>query len=173
MSILAICPLTRSFHDLWKRVFCDATERQTDKQTGKLTLRLYNWIGPTAICFTVTIFLIMTCYQLHAPFFGSKRCLGGNTQAYPQTVQTVHFHEGRTPFCTVCTQWGGNSLFAVSSANKQMHCCEKFKWNRKCGRQNSTNISISFLTKLKMLRIYQNMYFIAKFGAHFVCFSKG
>ena len=65
------------------------------------------------ICFTVTIFLIMTCYQLHATFFGSKRCLGGNTQAHPQTVQTVHFHEGRTPFCTVCTQWRGNTLAQI------------------------------------------------------------
>ena len=96
--------------------------------------------------------------------FGSKRCLGGNIQEHPQTVQTVHFHEERTLFCTVCTQWRGNTLAQIKcpwtvqflcsvSANKQMHCCEKFKWNRECGRQNSTNMEISFLTKLKMLRI--------------------
>ena len=33
------------------------------------------------ICFTVTIFLIMTFYQLHATFSGSKWCLKGNTWA--------------------------------------------------------------------------------------------
>ena len=57
------------------------------------------------ICFTVTIFLIMTCYQLHATFSGSKWCLGCNTQAlrkHLQTVESVHFLEGRTTFCTVC-----------------------------------------------------------------------
>ena len=45
---------------------------------------------------------------------------------HPQPVQTVHFLEGNTPFCTVCTQWQGNTLpqslqFDGSrSANKQM-----------------------------------------------------
>ena len=29
-------------------------------------------IGGALICFTVIIFLIMTCYQLHAPFSGSN-----------------------------------------------------------------------------------------------------
>ena len=87
-----------------------------------------------SICYTFTIFLIMTWYQLHATYFGSKRCLGGNTQVHPQTVQTVHFQEGRTPFCTICTQWQGNTLAKIKcpwtvqflcgvSANKQMHCC--------------------------------------------------
>ena len=79
------------------------------------------FLGPLAWYpfFTITIFLIMTCYQPHAKFSGSKRCLGGNTQAlrkHIQTVHTVHFHEGRTPFCTVCTQWRGNSL-AQSGTN--------------------------------------------------------
>ena len=55
--------------------------------------------------------LVINCMQ---HFFGSKRCLGGNTQAHPQTVQTVHFHEGRTPFCTVCTQWRGNTLAQIN-----------------------------------------------------------
>ena len=46
-------------------------------------------------------------------YSGSKWCLGGNTQAprkHLQTVQTVHFLEGKTPFCTVCTQWRSNTL---------------------------------------------------------------
>ena len=54
-----------------------------------------------------------------------------------------------------------------------MHCCEKFKWNWECGRWISTNMEISFLTKLKMLRIWQNMYFIGKCGADFLLFYKG
>ena len=36
-------------------------------------------VAHSCICFTATIFLIMTCYQLHATFYGSKWCLGGNT----------------------------------------------------------------------------------------------
>ena len=62
----------------------------------------------------------MTCYQLNAPFSGSKWGLGGNTQAltkHPQTVQTVHFLEGWTPFCTVCTQWRGNTMAQTQSPN--------------------------------------------------------
>ena len=65
------------------------------------------------IRFTVMIFLIVTYHQLHATISGTKRGLGGNTQAlrkYLQTVQTVHFLERRTPFCTVCTQWRGNTM---------------------------------------------------------------
>ena len=53
------------------------------------------------------IFLIMTCYQLHATFSGSKLGLRGNTQALRKRLQIVHpvsFLEGRTPFCTVGTQ---------------------------------------------------------------------
>ena len=83
--------------------------------SSQLFSQLLHDVAWSSICFTVTIFLIMTCYQLHATFFGSKRCLGGNTQAHPQTVQTVHFHEGRTPFCTVCTQWQGNTLAQIKS----------------------------------------------------------
>ena len=134
----------------WKRIAAVSTQQPS--------------CSPLFICFTVTIFPIMTCYQLHATFFGSKRCLGGNTQAYPQTVLTVHFHEGMTPFCTVCSQWRGNTLPQIKcpwtaqflcsvSANKQMHCCEMVIWNRKCGCRKRTNKEISFLTKLKMLTI--------------------
>ena len=45
---------------------------------------------------------------------------------HPQTVQTVHFLEEMTPFCTVCTQWQGNTMkqsvqfHRSRSANKQM-----------------------------------------------------
>ena len=107
---------------------------------------------PINICLTIMIFLIMTCYQRHAKFFGSERGLGGNTQAlrkHLQTVRTVHFLEGRTPFCTECAQWQGNTLAQIKcpwtaqsvqfhcsgSTNKHMefffntfHCCEQFKW---------------------------------------------
>ena len=76
------------------------------------------------ICFTVTIFLIMTCYQLHATFFGSKRCPGGNTQAHPQTVQTVHLNEGRTPFCTVSSQKINKQTNTVSRSSSSQTMLE-------------------------------------------------
>ena len=76
------------------------------------------------ICFTVTIFLIMTCYQLHATFFGSKRCPGGNTQAPPQTVQTVHLNEGRTPFCTVSSQKINKQTNTVSRSSSSQTMLE-------------------------------------------------
>ena len=85
--------------------------------------------APRGICFTVIIFLIMTCYLLHAPSSGCEWGLGGNTQAmrkHQQTVHTVHFLGENTLFCTVCTQWQGNTLaqsvqfHCSGSANKQM-----------------------------------------------------
>ena len=76
------------------------------------------------ICFTVTIFLIMTCYQLHATFFGSKRCPGGNTQAPPQTVQTVHLNQGRTPFCTFCSQKINKQTNTVSRSSSSQTMLE-------------------------------------------------
>ena len=42
-QILAICPSARSLHDLRKRVF----RIVTDKQTKRLILQLYDWIGPS------------------------------------------------------------------------------------------------------------------------------
>ena len=54
--------------------------------------------------------LVINCMHL---FAGSEWGLRGNTEAiwkHPQTVQTVHFLEGKTLFCTVCTQWQGNTL---------------------------------------------------------------
>ena len=80
--------------------------------------------GLKYICFTGTIFLIMTCYQLHATFFGSKRCPGGNTQAPPQTVQTVHLNEGRTPFCTVCSQKINKQTNTVSRSSSSQTMLE-------------------------------------------------
>ena len=80
-----------------------AQDQNNNKQTNKI-----QWLWHL---FSVTIFLIMTCYQLHATFSGSYWCLGGNTEAlrkHLHAVQTVHFLEGRTPVCTVCTQWWGN-----------------------------------------------------------------
>ena len=50
-----------------------------------------------------------------------QHSLKGNTQAmrkHSQTLQTVNFLEGKTPFCIVCTQWQGNTL----AKNVQFHC---------------------------------------------------
>ena len=66
----------------------------------------------------------MTCYQLHATFFGSKRCPGGNTQAHPQTVQTVHLNEGRTPFCTVSSQKINKQTNTVSRSSSSQTMLE-------------------------------------------------
>ena len=66
----------------------------------------------------------MTCYQLHATFFGSKRCPGGNTQAPPQTVQAVHLNEGRTPFCTVSSQKINKQTNTVSRSSSSQTMLE-------------------------------------------------
>ena len=51
------------------------------------------------------------------------------TEETLQNVRTVHFLEGRTPFCPVCTQWQGNTQAQTAltvqfphgeSANQQM-----------------------------------------------------
>ena len=44
--ILGMHSLTKNLHDLQKRVFGDNTDVQTDTQTDKWTLQLYDWIGP-------------------------------------------------------------------------------------------------------------------------------
>ena len=41
------------------------------------------------------------------------------TEEYLQTVQTAHFLEGRTLFCTVCTRWRGNILAQTALAPNQ------------------------------------------------------
>ena len=66
----------------------------------------------------------MTCYQLHATYFGSKRCPGGHTQAHPQTVQTVHLNEGRTPFCTVSSQKINKQTNTVSRSSSSQTMLE-------------------------------------------------
>jgi hypothetical protein len=48
-------------------------------------------MGDLVICFTVTIFLIMTCYQLYATFSGSKWCLTVNQQTNEYCFQKHHF----------------------------------------------------------------------------------
>ena len=81
-------------------------------------------LGPVKHLYTAIIFLIMTCYQLHATFFGSKRCPRGNTQAHPQTVQTVHLNEGRTPFCTVSSQKINKQTNTVSRSSSSQTMLE-------------------------------------------------
>ena len=78
----------------------------------------------------------MTC-QLHETFFGfgSKRCLGGNTQAHSQTVQTVHFHEGRTPFvlyvlngeATLWHKLNVHELYSFFAVHQQTNKCPAVK----------------------------------------------
>ena len=46
MAIVGGCDSTRSLNNLWKRVFCNVTDRQTDGQTYKLTQQLDDWICP-------------------------------------------------------------------------------------------------------------------------------
>ena len=90
--------------------------------------------------------LIMTCNQLHATFFGSKWCLWCNTKAlrkHLQTVQTVHFLEGKTPFCTVCTQWRGNT------GTNCMNCSVSSQWISK--QTNAVSSSSSSQTMLEGL----------------------
>ena len=68
-----------------------------DKTVAMLCVRrdhfFKNIFEKQSFCFTVMIFPIMICYQLHAIFCGSERGLRGNIQAlrkHPKYVQTVY-----------------------------------------------------------------------------------
>ena len=62
------------------------------------------------------------CRRIDGSFYsGSKTLQHTGTEEHLQTVQTVHFLEGRTPFCTVCTQWQGNAQAQTHSGASHSH----------------------------------------------------
>ena len=94
------------------------------------SLKCYTLYIVKHICFTVMIFLIMTSYQLHETFSGFKRWPrrqhSGAEETFTNSTDCTFSWEGRTPCCTVCTQWQGNTVAQIvhflcsGSANKQM-----------------------------------------------------
>ena len=53
--------------------------------------------------------LVISCMHPFWFWVGPRRQHSDNEETY-SNCQTVHFLEGKTPFCTVCTQWQGNTL---------------------------------------------------------------
>ena len=82
------------------------------------------------ICFTVMIFLglLSTACNIVMP----QRQHSGTEETWKQnktkTVQTVHFLEGRTPFCMVFTQWWGQHSGTNKRSMNFINCTVSLQW---------------------------------------------
>ena len=142
---LAISPLTRSFFNIWKWVFRDGSDRQTNKEIDGRTLRLYDWISLPADSVNMLLRVTsMTNYlTLGMPYWSIRlsyietlwarrvgcsvpqplcRCSGIPELSQTRTRQVSEQNEdneGRLPGLLPCTTFEWGSVVASPSWREQ------------------------------------------------------